>query len=85
MADISGTMKWVIVCVVCTVVSCAALAVWWMESRRLQATGDEPHYLIIAASVLRDGDIDLWNNYEEDTRTAEIYGPMEPHVVPPGS
>ncbi|HEV2124517.1 MAG TPA: hypothetical protein VGW38_17320, partial [Chloroflexota bacterium] len=26
-------------------------------------TGDEPHYLTIATSLLRDGDLDIYNNY----------------------
>src|SRR6187200_2853743 len=32
----------------------------------LQATptGDEPHYLLMTQSLLRDGDFDLRNNYE---------------------
>ena len=63
------------------VATCAVLTVWWLDSGRLRTTGDEPHYLIVAASVLRDGDLDVRNNYEEDARTAEIYGPVPPHVT----
>ena len=63
------------------VATCVALAVWWLDSGRLRTGGDEPHYLIVAASVLRDGDLDVRNNYEEDARTAEIYGPVFPHVT----
>lgn len=63
------------------VATCATLAVWWLSSDRLQTTGDEPHYLIIAASVVRDGDLDVGNNYKHDARTAEIYGPVPPHVT----
>ena len=63
------------------VAASAALAVWWLDSERLRTTGDEPHYLIVAASVLRDADLDVRNNYEEDARTAEIYGPVPPHVT----
>ena len=73
-------MKGHVTWAVCTVATCAVLAVWWLNSGRLQTTGDEPHYLIIAASVLRDGDLDVHNNYEEDARTGEIYGPVQPHV-----
>lgn len=67
-------MKRLVAGTVCLVAACAALAVWWTAADRLRTTGDEPHYLIIAASVLRDGDLDVTNNYEEDARTAEIYG-----------
>lgn len=70
-----------VACAACTVATCAVLAVWWLDSERLRTTGDEPHYLIVAASVLRDGDLDVSNNYAEDARTAEIYGPLQPHVT----
>ena len=63
------------------VAACAVLAIWWLHSGRLQTTGDEPHYLIVAASVVCDADLDVRNNYEEDARTAEIYGPIQPHVT----
>ncbi|HLO17857.1 MAG TPA: hypothetical protein VK206_23710 [Anaerolineales bacterium] len=32
---------------------------------RANPTGDEPHYLLITQSLLRDGDFDLRNNYEQ--------------------
>ena len=54
----------------------ALLAFWWSTTDRITLTGDEPHYLIVTASVLRDGDLDIGNNYAEDARTAEIYGPV---------
>lgn len=62
------------------VAASAALAAWWQATGRIRTTGDEPHYLIIAASALRDGDLDLRNNYEHDAETGEIYGVMRPHV-----
>ena len=52
------------------------LAVWWTTTDRIGLIGDEPHYLILTASLLRDGDLDMRNNYEEDARTGEIYGPV---------
>src|SRR5919201_4441008 len=36
-----------------------------MVSLRATPTGDEPHYLIMTQSLLRDGDFDLRNNYEQ--------------------
>ena len=54
----------------------ALLAFWWSTTDRISLTGDEPHYLMVTASVLRDGDLDLANNYAEDARTREIYGPV---------
>ena len=54
----------------------SALAFWWSTSNRYRLTGDEPHYFIMAASLLRDGDLDVRNNFDEDADTAEIYGPI---------
>ena len=50
----------------------AGLTAWWTASDLVPITGDEPHYLIIAASLLRDGDLDVRNNYEHNARTREI-------------
>lgn len=60
----------------------AALTIWWMQSGRLPIGGDEPHYLIISASVARDGDLELRNNYWWDATTTEIFGPVNAHVLP---
>ena len=63
---------------VCAFVTLLAtvLAVWWSTTDRINLTGDEPHYLILTASLLRDGDFDIGNNYAEDAQTGEIYGPV---------
>ena len=58
------------------------LAFWWSTTNRYRLTGDEPHYLILAASLLRDGDVDVRNNFDEDATTREIYGPIpDRHLV----
>ena len=54
----------------------AVLTLWWSTTNRITLTGDEPHYLILTASLLRDGDFDIGNNYAEDAQTGEIYGPV---------
>jgi hypothetical protein len=42
------------------------LFVWTLTTHgKYSSTGDEPHYLIIAESLLADGDLDLANNYEQ--------------------
>ena len=62
------------------VVVVAALA----TSSRVPVDGDEPHYLIIAASVLRDFDFDVRNNYRYDGIAGEIYpAPLQPHALMP--
>jgi hypothetical protein len=49
----------------------------------LQATGDEPHYLIMAQSLWRDGDLDLANNYEAGDWREYTPGPLLPHYGAP--
>lgn len=50
--------------------------------RPLGPTGDEPHYLLISTSVLRDGDVDLANDYSEERHLPFYPGPLTPrHVV----
>jgi hypothetical protein len=53
-------------------------------------SGDEPHYLLICHSLLKDGDFDLTNNYEQRDYAGFMMfeGKIEAHVVPgakPGS
>ena len=54
----------------------ASLAYWWSTTNRYRLTGDEPHYFILAASLLRDGDLDVRNNFDQENATGEIYGPL---------
>jgi hypothetical protein len=63
-----------------------ALAVFVARTRHFPVLGDEPHYLIIADSVIVDGDLDLRNNYLRDFDTHRIFGLVTPHVynVPRG-
>lgn len=46
-------------------------------------TGDEPHYLIVAGSIVHDGDVDLTNDYASRERVlaAWISFPLEPHAA----
>lgn len=46
--------------------------------------GDEPHYLMIAESLLRDGDVDLANNYaaRDHERFLQPGAALTPHVLP---
>ena len=62
------------------VVVTVALTAYWLRAGLLPFGGDEPHYLIAANSLARDGDLSLRNNYERDWRTHELFGPVEPHV-----
>jgi hypothetical protein len=46
------------------------------------ATGDEPHYLVIADSIAYDGDVDLRNNYANEEHVLRIVNvfPLGPHA-----
>lgn len=49
----------------------------WEKKKKIPITGDEPHYLMISESILKDWDFDLKNNYEEDRVTKKIIGPVD--------
>jgi hypothetical protein len=55
-----------------------------MSSRGISFGGDEPHYLLVAHSLLKDGDLDLANNYANGDY--KVYMPpqvsLRPHTVP---
>lgn len=65
---------------ICAMVLGAGLTAWWTATDRARITGDEPHYLIIAASLLRDGDLDVRNNYQYNAEAREVSGPIRPHA-----
>lgn len=66
----------------------AGLAAWLvlqamapLVQRAWQITGDEPHYLLAAHSLVSDGDLDLANNYARADYRAFYAGPfLDPHV-----
>lgn len=46
--------------------------------------GDEPHYLIITQSLLRDHDLKIENNHSRGDHTAYFPGELEPHYLTRG-
>jgi hypothetical protein len=60
-----------------------------MKSEGTSFGGDEPHYLLISHSLIKDGDLNLANNYENGDYQAYMPRvPLQEHVVPgktPGS
>src|SRR5690242_3790560 len=55
-----GRFKW-------TIASALFLFSWTLTTHgKFSASGDEPHYLMIAESLRSDGDLDLANNYARD-------------------
>ena len=50
---------------------------------RMQATGDEPHYLVMAQSLWREGDLDLRDNYARQDYHEFTPGSLTPHYGEP--
>jgi hypothetical protein len=50
---------------------------------RLQASGDEPHYLLMAQSLWQERDLDLRDNYERQDFLDYTPGPLAPHYAAP--
>jgi hypothetical protein len=63
-----------------TVAFCVYLASYLVM--RPAATGDEPHYFLIAESLAHDGDIDLTNDYASRSRVEAVCNcfPLQPHA-----
>lgn len=61
----------------------AVYAVVFLAMDHPGATGDEPHYLIIADSIAYDGDVDLRNNYANEGRVLRIVNvfPLGAHAA----
>ena len=56
-----------------------------MTSQGKSFGGDEPHYLLIAHSLLKDGDLDLANNYQNADFKAYMppqVSSLQPHTAP---
>jgi len=62
-------------------VCAAALSIsWWQVRDRLPA-GDEPHYLIIAQSLLNDGDLAIDDNHERREYLPYFRGELKPDYL----
>jgi len=51
----------------------------------LGLTGDEPHYLVVTQSIVEDGDLNVYDNYLEQTYRRFLgpaSGPLAPHAWP---
>ncbi len=59
----------------------AGLASWFVP--RIDASGDEPHYLLMAKSLWLDHDLDLQDNYEREDWREFRGGATEPHYAAP--
>jgi hypothetical protein len=63
-------------------VAATALTVFTLAGSGTVVTGDEPHYLLVARSLQRDGDVDLANDYEVSRHQDFYAGPLNPrHTI----
>ena len=58
-----------------------AMGLWYAS--RLRVSGDEPHYLLMAQSLWREGDLDLADNFEREDWRENTPGPVLPHFGAP--
>ena len=63
----------------------AGLAASRLTSTALYPSGDEPHYLVISQSLLRDGDLKIENNHRRGDYRAYYEGDLAPHYLTRGS
>lgn len=59
------------------------LAVGLHYAAHLQASGDEPYYLLMAQSLWRDHDLDLQNNFAQEDWREYTPGPLSTHYGTP--
>jgi hypothetical protein len=59
---------------------CLCLATLWSLQPRLPG-GDEPHYLVITQSLLRDGDLRIENNHTDRDYAAYYPGTLRPDYI----
>ncbi len=55
--------------------------VGWKMGHDVGLSGDEPHYLLVVESLLRDGDLAVANNYREEHYASFYSGKIGPHLA----
>ena len=63
----------------------AGLAAHRLTGTALFPSGDEPHYLVIAQSLWRDGDLKIENNHQRGDYREYFPGDLDPHYLTRGS
>ncbi len=56
----------------------------WAIVRERVPTGDEPHYLVIAQSLLNDGDLRIENNHQRREYLSYVEGTLKPDFIQRG-
>src|SRR5258706_1918940 len=62
---------------------CLYLALGLRYATSLQASGDEPYYLLMAQSLWRDHDLDLQNNFAQEDWREDTPGALSTHYRAP--
>ena len=62
----------------------SGLAAWKLTGTALFPSGDEPHYLVIAQSLWRDGDLEIENNHQRGDYREYYPDDLEPHYLTRG-
>lgn len=68
-----------------TVLAASGWAAWRLSSGTMFPTGDEPHYLVIAQSLWRDGDLKIENNHQRGDYREYFGGTLDPHYITRGA
>jgi len=63
----------------------AGLAAQRLTNTTLFPSGDEPHYLVIAQSLWRDGDLKIQNNHQRGDYREYYPGELDPHYLTRGT
>jgi len=59
-------------------------AAWRLMPSAVYPGGDEPHYLVIAQSLWRDGDLDIFNNHQRGDYREYFNADLAPHYMNAG-
>lgn len=62
-----------------SVLALGALLIFW-RTIQFDPLGDEPHYLVLAHSIVHDGDFDVSQNYRRDTYGNFYHAELDPHL-----
>jgi len=65
-------------------VTTAGLVAWRLTASPAFPGGDEPHYLVIAQSIWRDGDLDIQNNHTRGDYFEYVSMELAPHYLNAG-
>ncbi|HYB96506.1 MAG TPA: hypothetical protein VEC39_16155 [Vicinamibacterales bacterium] len=78
------TLTWITVAIFAATVGAASVAALRLTGTALFPAGDEPHYLVIAQSLWRDGDLKIENNHRRGDYREYYTSDLDPHYLTRG-